>query len=263
MDALWELAAGRRLKVVEDAAHAAGAQYKGMTIGSCGAGRSDAVAFSFYATKNVTTGEGGMVTCADDRLAARMRTLCLHGISADAWNRYSAEGKWRYDVVASGFKYNLSDIQAAIGLHQLRRLERHTHLRIAYANRYREALGQMAELEMPPDRSDSRHCWHLFSIRLNEEKLSINRAEFVRQLRARNIGASVHFIPIPLFSYFAAEAKLPQNHCPRALALYPRLLSLPLYPDLRDEELEYIIESVKEIARGASRVRLFAIGAGN
>lgn len=256
MDAIWSLARRHRLHVIEDAAHAVGAHYQGTPIG--GADRatgisSDVVAYSFYATKNLTTGEGGMVTTHDESLADSMRCLCLHGINKDAWNRYSERGNWYYEVLACGFKYNLSDIQSAIGLHQLRKLERFIEIRSELARHYNRDLAGVAEVEVPPERSSSRHAWHLYMLRLNLEKLDIDRAQFIRALLDRGIGASVHFIPIPLHPFFAAHAIRPQNRCPRALELYPRLVSLPLYPAMTGDQVDYVVRSAKEIVRAARR----------
>jgi dTDP-4-amino-4,6-dideoxygalactose transaminase len=250
MTALWSLARRYGLFVVEDAAHAAGSREHGWPIGAGNqdAGtHSDAVAFSFYATKTMTTGEGGMVTTEDASLAASMRVLCLHGISKDAWNRYSDRGNWYYEVLTAGFKYNLSDIQSAIGLHQLRKLEGFVETRTEIARRFNQAFADIPELEIPPDRSTSRHSWHLYMLRLNLDKLGIDREEFMGALRQRGIGTSVHFIPIPLHPFFAAHAQRPQNHCPRALELFPRLVSLPLYPAMSEQQVEHVISSVKEI----------------
>jgi dTDP-4-amino-4,6-dideoxygalactose transaminase len=219
---------------------------------------SDAVVYSFYATKNLTTGEGGMVTTHDPQLEERMRLLCLHGISKDAWNRYAERGSWQYDVTAPGFKYNLSDIQSAIGIHQLRKQERFVEVRTRHAQFYNQAFGDVAEVECPPDAEWARHSWHLYALRLNLERLNITRAEFIEELRSREIGASVHFIPIPLLSFFAVEAGRPHNQCPAALELYPRLVSLPLYPAMSDEQATWVAESVKDIVRTARRAQVVA-----
>ncbi|HLK48895.1 MAG TPA: DegT/DnrJ/EryC1/StrS aminotransferase family protein [Bryobacteraceae bacterium] len=264
MQAIWSLARRYRLHVIEDCAHAAGARYRGWPIGAGNpenGGCSDAAVFSFYATKNLTTGEGGMVTTSNQTLADAMRVLCLHGISRDAWNRYSDHGNWYYQVLASGFKYNLSDIQSAIGIHQLRKLEQFVEIRRRHAGIYNEILGGVAEFELPPDRSDSRHAWHIYTLRLNLDQLAIGRDEFIDALRAKGIGASVHFIPIPLHPFFAAYAQRPENHCPNALALYPRLVSLPLYPGLSEDQVEYVARSTKKIAEQYRRVRQVAVGA--
>jgi dTDP-4-amino-4,6-dideoxygalactose transaminase len=249
MDCIWRLARENQLHVIEDAAHAVGAHYKGRPIGSghMAEWRSDVVCFSFYATKNLTTGEGGMVVTEDEKLYEKMKILCLHGISKDAWNRYAEHGKWYYEVVACGFKYNLSDVQSAIGIHQLRKIEKFTARRTTIAERYNDAFARVPEIEIPPAGSNSRHAWHLYALRLNLDHLSIDRAEFISQLQERNIGASVHFIPIPLHPYFAPFAHLPANRCPNTLRLYPRLVSLPLYPTMTDEEVDYVIDSVQDI----------------
>jgi dTDP-4-amino-4,6-dideoxygalactose transaminase len=265
MDALWDLARQRKLRVIEDAAHAAGSRYHGHPIGAGDPGRglrSDVVAFSFYATKNLTTGEGGMVTTHDAKLADAMKILCLHGISKDAWNRYSDRGNWYYEVLVSGFKYNLTDIQSAIGIHQLRKLEQFTAARARYVELYRQLLGDVAEFELPPDKTDCRNAWHLFMLRLNLEKLECTRDEFIAELRERGIGTSVHFIPIPLHPFFARFASRPENQCPRALALYPRLISLPLYPAMMEPEVEYAAQCAKEVARKFRKNKTVYLAAG-
>jgi dTDP-4-amino-4,6-dideoxygalactose transaminase len=251
MEAIWEIAREHKLFVVEDAAHAVGTHHKGTPIGSDRSSkenRSDAVCFSFYATKNLTTGEGGMVVTHDEKLLNRMKVLCLHGISKDAWDRYTDKGNWYYEVDSVGFKYNLSDILSCLGIHQLRKQESFIEKRTALARMFNEAFADTPEIETPPDSHDSRHSWHLYAIRLNLEKLDIDRNEFIRELRRRDIGTSVHFIPIPLHPAYAEFADLPQNQCPRALALYPRLISLPLYPAMTEAQVEYVASAVKEIA---------------
>lgn len=261
MDAIWGLARRHNLAVVEDAAHAAGTLYRGHHVGSDQLRPgSDAVAFSFYANKNMTTGEGGMVTTYSARLDERMRMLALHGISKDAWNRYSEKGNWYYQVEEPGFKYNLSDIQSAIGIHQLRKLEGFVERRAAHARHYREALADVEELDLPADHEAGRHSWHLYVVRLRSEKLSIGRDEFIHELRRRGIGASVHFIPIPLHPFFAAHAERPENHCPRALEMYRTLVSLPLYPSMSEQQVQYVADSVKEILQAARRNLTLAVG---
>jgi len=262
MDAIWDLARRYDLRVVEDAAHAIGSHYKERPIGGgvpserrC----SDVVAFSFYATKNLTTGEGGMVTTHREALLERMRILCLHGISKDAWNRYSEKGNWYYEVVECGFKYNLSDIQSAIGIHQLRRQEGFVETRKRYAKTYNDIFAGIDELELPPDDNSCRNSWHLYAMRLNLDKLDINRDEFIQQLRTKGIGASVHFIPIPLHPYFAKLAQLPHNQCPKVMELYPRLVSLPLYPEMTMDQVTYVSGIVKEVCQNAKKRKLAAV----
>jgi dTDP-4-amino-4,6-dideoxygalactose transaminase len=256
MDAIWALAKKHNLAVIEDAAHAAGAHYKGFPVGAGNpetGDRSNAVVFSFYATKNLTTGEGGMITTHDAELADSLKVLCLHGISKNAWNRYSDKGSWYYEVLRSGFKYNLTDIQSSIGIHQLRRLEDFTESRARIVALYNEAFGEMEEFELPADKQDCRHAWHLYALRLNLDKLGISRADFINELTARGIGTSVHFIPVPLHPFFAPHADLPENQCPRALELYPRLVSLPLFPGMTDAQVEQVIAATKEVARNARK----------
>jgi len=264
MNAIWKLAARHDLFVVEDAAHAAGALYHGAPIGGAcppDGRRSDAVAFSFYATKNLTTGEGGMVTTHNQALAEKMRRLCLHGISKDAWNRYSETGNWFYQVLECGFKYNLTDIQSAIGLHQLAKLDGFVATRKRYAHIYNDAFADCEFVEPPPsERRGCRHAWHLYIVRLKLEALSITRSEFMEELRKREIGASVHFIPIPLHPFFEQHANLPHNQCPRMLDLYERIVSLPLYPAMTEEQVRYVAESSKEILTAARRKTMTAGG---
>jgi dTDP-4-amino-4,6-dideoxygalactose transaminase len=263
MDGIWALAERHDLRVIEDAAHATETQYRGWRLASAGAPRaSDAVAFSFYATKNLTTGEGGMVATNSASLAERMRVLCLHGITKDAWNRYAEKGKWYYQVLESGFKYNLGDIASAIGIHQLRKLEEFAMARRRLVTVYREELGEVDELELPEEATDGRHAWHLFAIRLRLEKLRIDRGEFMAELQRQGVGASVHFIPLPLHPFFARWAGRPENRCPRALALYERLVSLPLYPALGEEKVREVARRVRQIVarHRAGRPVLAAVG---
>ncbi len=265
MEALWSLARRHRLYVIEDCAHAVGSHYLGWPIGAGNpttGDYSDASAFSFYATKNLTTGEGGMVTTHDDELARTMRLLCLHGISKDAWHRYSDKGHWYYQVLAPGFKYNLSDIQSAIGIHQLRKLESFIEVRARYARLYNEILKDVGEVELPAERPGRRHSWHLYLLRLNLQNLSVTREDFITELRIRGIGTSVHFIPIPLHPFFAHWARRPENRCPRAMALYARLVSLPLYPAMTESQVEYVANAVKEVARKTRKRPLITRQAG-
>jgi dTDP-4-amino-4,6-dideoxygalactose transaminase len=252
MEAIWFLARRYGLEVIEDCAHAAGAFYQGRHAGAAHplTGEHSAVSvFSFYAVKNLTTGEGGMVLTHDEELASRMKILSLHGISKNAWNRYSDRGHWGYEVLESGFKYNMGDIQASIGIHQLRKLEGFIEARTRFAELYNSLLAGVEEVEPPADKTDCRHAWHLYTLRLNLERLDIGRDEFIEQLKERGVGTSVHFIPIPLHPFFASRAKLRENRCPHALDLYPRLISLPLFPAMTEAQVEYVAKAIRQIAR--------------
>jgi dTDP-4-amino-4,6-dideoxygalactose transaminase len=263
MKVIWALARQYGIHVIEDAAHAAGACYEGRPIGAGpvdATPASDATAFSFYATKNLTTGEGGMLTTHRPALAKVVRMLSLHGVSHEAWDRYTERGDWHYEVLAHGFKYNLSDIQAAIGIHQLRKLEYFTERRTLYANIYNRAFAGMDELKPPPDNPSCRHAWHLYVVRLNLERLKIDREEFVLQLRRRGIGTSVHFIPIPLHPFFA-RLPLARYPCLRAVHLYRRIVSLPLYPAMTEEQINRVVRCVQEVMERSRRQVFIAPGA--
>jgi len=260
MRAIRALARKHGLFVVEDAAHAAGAHFEGHPIGASSDDEdtSDAVAFSFYATKNMTTGEGGMITTSRESLAAKIRMLSLHGMSRDAWDRYSEQGSWYYEVVDGGFKYNLSDIQAALGIHQLRKLDGFVEKRTHYAAIYNQAFSALEEVEIPPVAENVRHAWHLYVLRLNLDLLRVDRREFIQELRRKGVGASVHFIPIPLHPYFA-KMPLAQGNCAQALSLYPRIVSLPLYPALTEEQVHHVANCVKDALVSNRKLRQVAM----
>ena len=243
MDDLLRLASAGKLLVVEDAAHAVGAEYRGRRVGSIG----DVTAFSFYATKNLTTGEGGMVTTADEDLAERIRLLSLHGLSHDAWRRYDEAGSWCYEVQELGFKYNMGDIQAAIGIHQLARLEEFTRRRKQLAAFYNRRFQGLEELQTPRTRPEVRHVWHLYVIRLRLERLRISRGQFIAVLRQRGIGASVHFIPIHLHPWYRDNLGYRPGDFPNAEAAYEQVVSLPLYPSLTDTQAERVAATVIDV----------------
>jgi dTDP-4-amino-4,6-dideoxygalactose transaminase len=235
----------RGLKVIEDAAHAFPSTYKGRFIGSI----ADFTCFSFYATKTIATGEGGMVCTDDDDLADRCRIMALHGISRDAWKRYTAEGSWYYEVIAPGFKYNLTDIASALGLVQLQRAEEMASRRTQIARRYTEAFAGNEALQTPePGSDETRHAWHLYMLRLHLDRLSIDRAAFIDELRRRNIGVSVHFIPLHTQPYYRDLYGYSPEDFPVAWGEYQREISLPIYSRMTDEDVESVIEAVHEIA---------------
>jgi len=242
MDAILAIARSRRLKVLEDAAHAFPASWRGKRIGTLG----DATAFSFYATKNLTTAEGGMLT-GDPELIEMARLWSLHGMNRDAYKRYTAEGSWFYEVVLPGYKCNMTDIQASLGLQQLRKIPAFQARRRQVVARYREAFSSMDALQLPAERPDVEHAWHLFVIRLRPEVLSIDRGDFIEELRKRNIGASVHFIPIHLHPYYRDKYGFRPTDFPVALDSYERMLSLPLNPRLSDADVDDVIEAVHDV----------------
>jgi dTDP-4-amino-4,6-dideoxygalactose transaminase len=249
MDAIMELARGRELRVVEDAAHALGASWQGRPIGSF----ADVTAFSFYATKNLTTGEGGAAVTDDQALAERMTLLSLHGMSHDAWKRYGDAGSWYYEVVAPGFKYNLSDVLAAIGLGQLEHFGDMQRLRAARAERYLQGLAGVAEVRTPITRAGALHAWHLFPIALELERLRCDRAEFARALRAENIGTSVHFIPIHFHPHYRATLPYREGAFPVAENAYRRGLTLPLFPSMTERDVDDVVAAVRKIVAAMRR----------
>ncbi len=244
MDPLLRTARARGLKVIEDAAHALPARYRGRMIGTLG----DITCFSFYATKSITTGEGGMVTTDDQTWADRMRVMRLHGISKDAWKRYTAEGSWRYEILAPGFKYNLTDMQAALGLSQLAKCHSMWARRRLLAERYSQALSRLDAFELPATRSDVGHAWHLYAIRICPGELSVHRDRVIEELKERGIGTSVHFIPLHLHPYYRDRWGYRPGDFPVAEDYFDRCISLPLYPAMSDEDQARVIEALTDIA---------------
>lgn len=245
MDAIQAIAKAHGLPVIEDAAHAFPARYRGRMIGTIG----DLTAFSFYATKTLSTGEGGMLTTASPEYAERAAMMALHGISRDAWKRYSAEGSWYYEVLRPGYKYNMTDIAAAIGLHQLARSDWLLEQRRAIASRYTEAFSRWPELEPPPNPAYVEHAWHLYMLRLRLERLAITREAFIQELTKANIGSSVHFIPLHLHPFYRNTYQLAAEDFPAALHAYRRVVSLPIYPGMTDEDVEDVIATVEQVIR--------------
>jgi dTDP-4-amino-4,6-dideoxygalactose transaminase len=243
LDPINDLAERHHSTVIEDAAHALPAAYGGRRIG---AGKNP-VAFSFYATKNLTTAEGGMLT-ADPEFLDRARVVSLHGMSRDAWKRYDKGGSWRYDILLPGFKYNMTDIQASIGLHQLRKLTEFDRRRRAIVAQYQAAFGADDALEIPAERANVCHAWHLYVLRIRPEVLSIGRDQFVQELTRRNIGTSVHFIPIHLHPYYRDKYGFAPRTLPVAFDNFERLLSLPLHPGLTDSDVSDVVSAVLDVA---------------
>jgi dTDP-4-amino-4,6-dideoxygalactose transaminase len=252
MEALDGLASEHGLAMIEDAAHSLPASYRGHVIGSRRPGLGDTpqlTCFSFYATKTMTTGEGGMICTDDEDLAERCRLMSLHGISKDAWKRYAADGSWSYEIIAPGFKYNLTDIAAAIGLAQLPKLDSMNRRRAEIAARFTEALSQVPEVETPSTRSWVEHSWHVYALRLHLRRLTIDRARFVEELRARHIGTSVHFIPLHLHPYYIRAYGFAPDDFPVAHREFLREISLPIYSAMTDNDVRDVIEAVIDVAR--------------
>jgi dTDP-4-amino-4,6-dideoxygalactose transaminase len=254
LQTIYDLAAEYGLDVLEDAAHAAGTMYQNRKIGSF---RYPA-AFSFYPTKNMTTGEGGALTTNDSELAENLRILSLHGISKDSWKRYSSQGNWYYEVTHLGFKYNFTDIQAALGLHQLKKLDEFNSIREKYARLYYDEIKLIPEIQMPQwyttyfnklSFEDIKNSWHLFVIMLDERYLKIGRNQFIEELKSRGIGTSVHFIPLHLHPYYTQKYGFKRGDFPVAESVYDRVISLPLYPKLHEQHLYNIIDNIRQVVK--------------
>lgn len=245
MDEILALAKKHDLKVIEDAAHAPAATYRGRPIGSI----SDATCFSFYATKNLTTAEGGMITLNDAERAEKLRAYSLHGLSRAAWGRYSEKGSWYYEVLYPGYKYNLTDIQAALGLHQLEKLDAFQARREEIAAFYDEEFGGMPEIETPNVRGYVEHAWHLYPVLINPALVKIDRGEFIEALKAENIGTSVHFIPLHLHPFYQQEYGLKRGDFPVAEEVFDRIISLPLYPKMTLSDAQDVASALKKVTR--------------
>lgn len=243
MDAINGIAKAHGIKVLEDAAHAIGTFYQGRAIGTT----SDAAAFSFYANKTITTGEGGALATDDEELSNRVRVLTLHGMSRDAWNRYDAGGSWRYDIKEFGFKDNLTDIAASLGRTQLRRIEEFIDGRTRVAQRYFANLRDEELVILPQFDEANRHAWHLFPIRVKNEQSPVQRDDVIRELAARGIGTSVHFIPLHYHTAFKNLGRWQAGDFPVAERLFAGEITLPMFPLMTNEEVDYVCEALREI----------------
>ncbi len=243
LDEILAIGAEHGIPVIEDGAHAAGTIYKGRKIGTHG----KAVSFSFYATKNLTTGEGGMITTNDAEYAARMRLLSLHGMSKDAWKRYTQAGSWYYEVVAPGYKVNMTDIAAALGLHQLRRLDSFNRRRAEIGAMFDAVLGPLGVFTLPVRLPDRNHVLHLYPVQIRPGTLRIGRDEFIEELKQANIGASVHFIPLHRHPFYRDQFGYRPGQFPAAERCYEGLLSLPLYPKMTGDDADDVMAAVTEI----------------
>jgi dTDP-4-amino-4,6-dideoxygalactose transaminase len=242
MDSISAIARRHGLKIIEDAAHALPSHYKGRMVGGLG----DITCFSFYATKTLTTGEGGMATTQNPEYAERMRILSLHGISRDSWKRYTAEGSWRYDILEAGYKYNMTDLQAALGLAQLSKCDNLCARRASIAGHYGRGLASLNAFQPLALPSESQHAWHLYVIQVKPSVLRISRDRVIEELKLRQIGTSVHFIPLhlhPLYQqlgYFSGQFPNAESH-------FGRAISLPIFPDMTVDEVNRVIEALSEI----------------
>jgi dTDP-4-amino-4,6-dideoxygalactose transaminase len=245
MDAILEIARRHGLKVIEDAAHALPSRYKGKMVGVMG----DITCFSFYATKTLTTGEGGMATTENQEYADRMRTLSLHGISRDAWKRYTAEGTWRYDILEAGYKYNLTDLQSAVGLAQLAKCDAMQARRAEIAGQYNQALATLEGFTAPVAAPDVDHAWHLYVVQVNPMALRINRDRVIEELKQRGIGTSVHFIPLHLHTLYQQHLGYREGQFPNAEERFSGAISLPIYPGMAEVDIFRVLEALREIDR--------------
>lgn len=256
-EAIQSFSKTHELWVVEDAAHAFPAAWRrepNEPWQRCGSGATAAVTcFSFYANKTITTGEGGMATTADAGLAERMRLMSLHGLSHDAWGRYSGGGSWDYKIIAPGYKYNLTDIAAAIGIHQLARAEEMRRERESIARFYLEELADVREIELPIEDESRIHAWHLFPIKLVLRQLSIDRNEFIDELKRAGVMCSVHWRPLHLHPYYLETFGWRSEDFPSATAVWERLISLPIFPGMRDDEVEHVVHTVRTIGTRYAR----------
>lgn len=256
MGRLKQFARDHRLWMVEDAAHAFPAAWRGAASKPwrrCGERTADVTCFSFYANKTITTGEGGMAVCSDEAIAHQMKLMSLHGLSHDAWGRYSGKGTWDYRIVAPGFKYNMADPLAAIGVHQVAKAERLRESREALAALYSDALRDLEAVETPPVSSDRIHAWHLYPIRLRLDRLGISRNEVITALNAAGIGCSVHWRPLHLHPYYRETFGWSPADCPVASEVWERLISLPLFPSLSREDAGAVVDTLRNICANYAR----------
>lgn len=243
MDKIRAIAEKYDLFVSEDAAHAIDTFYKGDLIGKKG----DCASFSFYATKNICTGEGGMLTTNSQDIAEKARVMSTHGMSKAAWNRYGKGGSWRYDIEYPGHKYNMFDIQAALAKTQMNKLSAMQDRRKEIVKKYKEGFSRVDGIILPPEADYTTHSWHLYVVRLELDKLTIDRDKFIELMGEANIGTSVHFIPVHLMSYYRENFGYKEGDFPIAESYFDTILSLPLYPKMTDEDVQDVINAVTHI----------------
>ncbi len=243
MDALMAIADRHKLHVIEDCAHAIETEYHGRHAGTFG----DFGCFSFYVTKNVVTGEGGMVMGRDAAGMARVKTLALHGMSKDAWKRFSDSGFKHYQVVEAGYKYNMMDLQAAIGIHQLARVQASWERRAQIWARYQEAFADLPVTRPAADEPDTRHAYHLYTLLIDQAPGVISRDAFLDAMTARKIGVGVHYLSLPEHPYYQQALGWRPEDCPNSLSIGQRTVSLPISPKLTDADVEYVIGMVRSV----------------
>jgi dTDP-4-amino-4,6-dideoxygalactose transaminase len=244
MDVLYQLAKAHDLRVLEDAAHAIGTRYKDKLIGSFG----DTQVFSFHPNKNITTGEGGCVTTTDAGLAKKINLLRFHGMDRDSWNRYGKTGNQDYEIVIPGLKYNMMDLQAALGLHQLQELESFIERRTELAERYQEALADWPQWELPGKPSFAhRHAWHLYTPRINEAAAQMSRDEFIQKMKEKNIGTGLHYRAVHLYPYYREQFGFNVGDFPYAESAGEHIVSLPLFPTMTDAEHDRVLDVMYSI----------------
>ena len=245
MDEILDISKGHNLKIIEDAAHALPAYYKNRKVGTIG----DVTCFSFYATKTLATGEGGMICTNDEDIAQRCSIMRLHGISKDAWKRYSAEGTWYYEVVSPGFKYNFTDIQASLGLAQLRKIDRMLDYRKEIYQKYNSAFKDNALIKLYKIKNDRESAHHLYPILLDINNLTINRAEFINKLKELGIGTSVHFIPLYRHPFYRDYLNLSPDMFPVSEFIYERIITLPIWPGMTNSQINRVAETVNGLVK--------------
>lgn len=244
LDPIYDLAAQYDLRVLEDAAHAIGSYYKGKIIGSFG----DTQVFSFHPNKVMTSGEGGCVTTRDEQVVKYINTMRFHGIDREAWNRNAKEGSQHYDVIKPGFKYNMMDLQAALGIHQLQQLEDFVAQRTYFAERYQELLTDWPQFTLPsmPD-YDIRNSWYIYAPLLNPEAANMDRDTFMQRMQAHNIGTGLHYLAVHLFSFYQQQFGFKPGQFPNAEAISERIVSLPLFPDMTIVDQDRVIAAMNDI----------------
>lgn len=265
LEKLHDFAKKHELWIVEDAAHAFPAAWRKDEQSDwqmCGENTAAVTCYSFYANKTITTGEGGMAVTDNEVLAERIRLMSLHGLSRAAWDRHSENNNdWDYKILFPGYKYNLTDIASAIGIHQLARAEEMRRQRQSVADAYYAALSDVSEIELPPDDINRIHSWHLFPIRLNLDRLSINRDTFLAELKKQSINCSVHWRPLHLHPFYSQKFSWEASDLPVASQLWERLISLPIFPDMSAEQIAYVTETVKTICLTYSMSKKYLIAA--